>query len=285
MSLVTTRLLTLLTIVSPTLLTAADEDVKPAPPPGPPLVLIDLPPPPAPIPLSDLFKDLPLPPAPAPAVEIPIAPIERQVIRPPQPEGSGLGDDGTYGGFNDLRVGWIGGASAFSLTYDDQSFNTVTETGSYDSGARVSIEWVGSPGLSPGGGWMLGVMGAFQSNTGETDSGGTVDLTLWTLDLQLGYAVPIGRPLQIELLPFIGLGGIEGTITGPGGDEQPGGFVFDYGVRVNAVYTFDGGFQIGLTGGWIGYNGTLEDTRYTNSTSFTITADGFAGGVMIGYRM
>jgi hypothetical protein len=277
------RALLLVAIATPTVLTAADEDVKP--PPRPPLLLVDLPPPPAPIPLDDLFNDLPLPPPPAPALDIPLAPIERQVIRAAPSQETGLGADGTYGGFNDLRVAWVGGASAFTLTYDDQFFNSITETGTYDSGARVSIEWVGSPGLSRGGGWLLGVMGAFQTNTGETDTGGTVELTLWTLDLQLGYAVPIGRSIQVELLPFAGLGGIEGTITGPNGDEQPGGFVFDYGVRVNALYTFDGGFQIGLSGGWIGYNGTLEDSRYTNATSFSITADGFVGGVMLGYRM
>lgn len=268
----------------PTVLPAADEDVKP-PVPKPTLLTIEPPPPPAPIPVAELIDEHALPPPPAPALDIPIAPIERTVVRPPPSQNTGLGGDGTYGGFNDLRIGWVGGASVFSLSYDDQQYNTVTENGSYDSGARVSIEWVGSPGLGRGGGWLLGVMGAFQTNTGETDGGDEVDLTLWTLDLQLGYAIPIGRPIQIELLPFLGLGGIEGTLTGPNGEEQPGGFVFEYGIRVNALYTFDGGFQIGLCGGWIGYNGTLEDSAYTDSTSFSITADGFVGGVLLGYRM
>src|SRR4051812_39659563 len=124
------------------------------------------------------------------------------------------------GGFVDLRLSGGITAGDYDVAVSDNTAPVLlnrSDDGNFDENYRFAIDWVGSLGLRSYGGWIWGIGGSYNSHKGapatyvHNDAGGTIatddlDVMAWAADGFIGYALPIGEHLQLEVLPFIGAG-------------------------------------------------------------------------------
>jgi hypothetical protein len=178
------------------------------------------------------------------------------------------------GGFVDMRLS--GGITSGDYDVDVSAPNSASgfqgsSDGNFDENYRVTVNWVGSLGLRSYGGWIWGIGGTFNSHKAaevlyvdNNDVLGVsdVDLIAWSADGFIGYALPIGEHLQLEVLPFIGIG--RAYLDSPDVDghlSRAADAYTEVGVDVNAVWTFRNGFQVGATGGMMYWESSIRNDQ------------------------
>jgi hypothetical protein len=220
------------------------------------------------------------PPTASPITAVPLPPASTE--RPPeivlprsaparQAAGSQLSD---YGGFDDLRTEWTTGPSRYQL---DAAGTRITSDGRFRPSQRAGISWFGSPGLGTNGGLLLGftVAGWWARSDAAT---APLLLRSYALDLNVGYGLPMGRNVQIEVVPYLGGGIAHGSVNDV---VDLTGYGLDWGLRTDAVYSCDNGLQFGLTAG---YGGNSSGIKSGEGTRYVIRAQGALLGGFIGLR-
>jgi hypothetical protein len=196
-------------------------------------------------------------------------------LPPPHPQHqdaqSGLHD---FGGFDDVRLDGTLVASRYAIHAGGSG---ITASGHDDHAGRASAAWLGSPGLSDDGGFLLGLSCADQwLQTGDATS--SLALRQYAVDVHAGYGLPWGRNLELEMVPYLGVLVAHGSIDRM---TTVRGFGVDWGLRASAVYTWDAGVQCGVTVGYIGYESSV---RASDGTRFGIRASGPCAGGTVGLR-
>ena len=160
------------------------------------------------------------------------------------------------GGFVDLRLGYATLGTAYSTNYDN-----VDTDDDWDTAHRINLDWVGSLGLSRSGGVLWGIGGSWQHDQGQLPNDEDATFQYWIARGHIGYGLPIGNHLQLELLPYVGFGksylDVESDAEGFGGGDGADA-LWEIGVNLNVVYTWDSGFQMGLQGGYYFYETSVE---------------------------
>jgi len=188
-------------------------------------------------------------------------------------------------GFHDLRVGYSFVEKGYEATIDDGVEEEDVDQ-AWDQNHRAFALYVGSFGGTPLGGIAFGAdLVANFRDLDSDDSEAELEYESYGAHLYLGWAMPIGKVFQLELLPFVGAAAAELTRTLPGGistsDNQT---TLEFGAVLNAIVTLSR-FQIG---GQIGY--LIEDSRFNVSNGidereYDFEGGSFLGSVMLGYRI
>jgi hypothetical protein len=176
-------------------------------------------------------------------------------------------------GFVDMRLGFGVGNGDYTL----QNIDVDTETkGEFEDSYRTTLSWIGSLGLQRSGGvvWGLG----FSYDVNDDDEG--AEFQSWALDGYLGYAFAFTEAFQIELVPFIGAGRSYVDFKGDGIDQNSDSYT-EGGANLNALYTFNGGFQLGATLTYLIYD---SDINY-GAVRYNFGANDFVAMVSIGVRL
>jgi len=179
-----------------------------------------------------------------------------------------------YGGFDDLRLEWTTGPARYQL---DSGGARITSDGRFTPSNRASVSWFGSPGLTAHGGLILGFTAAGWWARSDAASAPLL-LRTYALDLNVGYGLPCGRNIELELVPY--LGGII-THVRVNGAVDLSGYGVDWGLRLDALYTCDQGLQFGLTAG---YGGSSSGVKGSDGTRYGLRAQGALLGGLIGLR-
>jgi hypothetical protein len=186
-----------------------------------------------------------------------------------------FGTSDLLGGFVDLRLGY---EAVLDTSGDANTGTAGDESGVFDMGHRVSLLWIGSLGVQKSGGWLWGLGATYTSMDGvanDTD----INLQTWTMQLTTGYAFPVGNHFDLEVLPFIGFG--RSYLDLPGASTYYADKVLELGINANAVWTFNNGFQLGATAGFVDFYTSISDT--TQRWRFRV--DDFMVGGFIGVRL
>jgi hypothetical protein len=178
----------------------------------------------------------------------------------------------------DLQAAGLDYALDVNGTESDQSF---------DTGARLGVSWIGSLGLSRSGGCLWGLGLHWNWNDDELKFGGaspTGQLQVYTIDAYLGYGLPFGENLQLEVLPVVGIGQAYLHLSRPlaTGEQSDHGTVWEVGLLANLTYTFAGGFQVGGTAGY--YRSEANDIGIAPS-NYSFTLNRVVVGGFLGFRL
>jgi hypothetical protein len=189
-----------------------------------------------------------------------------------------------YGNYYELRVGSTvpGKSYHLSRTKDNSEID-----GTFDGRFRLDLAFNGSPnGLSDaGGGLIMGMGFNYDHGTGRYRNKSDLTFNLWAFEFTLGWGYPFTRNLQLEIMPFLGLGMDSLAIDQIGGPNyfDGSGFAFEYGLHGNLVLTSDEGFQIGLTVGLIKSVANATSSMDSLDT-YTVTSSGAMAGLFFGGR-
>lgn len=183
------------------------------------------------------------------------------------------------GGFVDLRLGYATLGTAYSADYGN-----VDTDDNWDTAHRLNLDWVGSLGLSKTGGVLWGLGGTWQHDSGKLPTAENTTFQYWVVRGQLGYGLPIGQRLQLEILPYAGFGKsyLDIDNVGSGADA-----LWEVGVNANILYTWDNGFQAGLQGGFYYYETSVETDRQggVNRRRYRLDSLSPNVGIFIGARL
>jgi hypothetical protein len=185
-----------------------------------------------------------------------------------------------YGNFLDLRVGFQEAHGNYHMEIEPSGTEGDAR---FDKAHRYSLLWQASTGLGAHGGCVWGLGGVYNYNDGDLNRM-PFEFKSWAIDVHLGYALPLSDHVQVEAVPYLGFG--RSYVYTP--DDDHGGYgkaadgYFEYGVDVNATYTFHRGYQIGLTVGVLGYD--LEIAQPSSGRNFKIDSLDVTGGLFLGIR-
>ena len=188
-------------------------------------------------------------------------------------------------GFHDLRLGYGIAEKSYDASVDNGVNNEDFEQ-AWDQNHRAFALYVGSFGGTPVGGLAFGadVVANFRDLDSD-DSNAEIEYESYGAHVYLGWALPIGRSFQLELLPFFGAAAAELKRTLPGGtstrDNQT---TLEFGADLNAIVTLSR-FQLGAQLGYL-----IEDTRFNvnngiDDREYDFSGGTFLGSVMLGYRI
>ena len=188
-------------------------------------------------------------------------------------------------GFHDLRLGSGIAEKSYDASVDNGVNNEDFEQ-AWDQNHRAFALYVGSFGGTPVGGLAFGadVVANFRDLDSD-DSNAEIEYESYGAHVYLGWALPIGRSFQLELLPFFGAAAAELKRTLPGGtstrDNQT---TLEFGADLNAIVTLSR-FQLGAQLGYL-----IEDTRFNvnngiDDREYDFSGGTFLGSVMLGYRI
>ena len=188
-------------------------------------------------------------------------------------------------GFHDLRIGYGLMEKGYDATIEN-GINDEDVDQAWDQNHRGFLLYVGSFGGTPLGGIAFGAdLVVNARDLDNDDSNAEIEYDSYGAHVYLGWAMPIGKVFQLELLPFVGAAAAELTRTLPGGistsDNQT---TLEFGADLNAILTF-GHFQVGAQLGYL-----IEDSRFNVSNGIDDREYDFSGGsllgsVMLGYRI
>ncbi len=188
-------------------------------------------------------------------------------------------------GFHDLRIGYSFIEKGYDATIEN-GVNSEDVDQAWDQNHRAFALYVGSFGGTPVGGLAFGVdlVSNFRDLDSD-DSNAELEYQSYGAHLYLGWALPIGKSFQLELLPFVGAASAELERTLPGGistsDNQT---TLEFGAVLNAIVTL-GRFQIGGQAGYL-----IEDSRFNvnngiDDREYDFSGGSFLGSVMLGFRI
>ena len=188
-------------------------------------------------------------------------------------------------GFHDLRLGYGIAEKSYDASVDNGVNNEDFEQ-AWDQNHRAFALYVGSFGGTPVGGLAFGadVVANFRDLDSD-DSNAEIEYESYGAHVYLGWALPIGRSFQLELLPFFGAAAAELKRTLPGGtstrDNQT---TLEFGADLNAIVTLSR-FPLGAQLGYL-----IEDTRFNvnngiDDREYDFSGGTFLGSVMLGYRI
>jgi hypothetical protein len=198
---------------------------------------------------------------------------------------AGLSAADPSNGFHDIRVGYSLVEKGYDATIDN-GINDEDVDQAWDSNHRAFLMYLGSFGGTPLGGLAFGAdLVANGRDLDNDDSSAELEYQSYGAHVYLGWAMPIGKVFQLELLPFFGAASAELERTLPGGistsDNQT---TLEFGADLNAIATL-GRFQIGAQVGYL-----IEDTRFNlnngvDDREYDFSNGSFLGSVMLGYRI
>lgn len=138
---------------------------------------------------------------------------------------------------------------------------------------------------------FLGGVSLAGQNASDAHAGTELDYQSLSGRVNLGIGVAAGDSVQLELLPFAGVGWSESDYSLPLGSgtsrfiDRDSARFFEYGLNFNAVFTNQHGFQLG---GGIGYTMTDADYLFEDQSTTLDTEIEQAGpiySVFIGTRL
>jgi len=190
--------------------------------------------------------------------EEPSPPPRAPFVEPPPQE---LGD------FRDTRLAVSYGAGGYSTTRHG--------SGSVRDAWSLYLDHSWSSGL-PGLLWSVG-LDADLAKTNLARDGST--LYLLSADLGLGYGIPAGYNLQIELLPYVEL--VSAAVDHPFSNSVAWGAGAGGGAKVTVAYTFDSGLQLSVVGGyslrWVELSGSCSSCATPGYADDVVMQVGRAG--------
>lgn len=198
------------------------------------------------------------------------------------PEPSPLGPDGTYGSFHDVRIRFGRGGGTWNADLEPLFGTATSRTGTVAAHTSLRIDSLHSSGLHPGGGWLWGIGGAFETMSGPL-VGANASLQATSFELVGGWALPVGSHVELELLALddIGFGSMTDDFTGSP-MRTLSGIHLCAGAEANLVITHASGLQLAASMG-LRYAEThlnSDDSTY----SAKVTATGWNAGVSLGER-
>ncbi len=223
------------------------------------------------------------PPVVNPLLRPPAAPTANgpppEIILPhPQPAGGAAAvAPADFGGFDDLRLAWMGGPAWCRIDADGNRRFTASRPA---PGQSASVSWLGSPGLSASGGLLLGFTAA-GAWVAADEGAAALRLRSTSIDLAAGFGLPIDRNLQCEVTPFVGGTRVHGRFSGAAGTVDLSGYGLEWGVRGAAVYTCEDGLQGGITAG---YGGSAAGLDGSDGARYALRSEGLLVGGFIGLR-
>lgn len=188
------------------------------------------------------------------------------------------------GGFVDLRLGYETFNTKYSLDYPG-----VEADENFDITHRITLTWLGSLGLRSYGGVLWGIGGSWYYNNDDELPGGTGEFTYqtWIAQGHLGYGLPIGPNMQLELVPYIGFGRsylrTDDFARVPGHTQNGADATWEVGANAAFIYTFDNGLQLGANGRYFFTESSISDEAGAGRFRFEI--QDFSVGATIGVRL
>jgi hypothetical protein len=176
--------------------------------------------------------------------------------------------------FADLRVGASIVGKRNDLTVDDGTTSQTAKDG-WRRATRVNADWVaGTDLILIGVAYGLGVSVDkrtsdnldYQSTIGRVQAGPYVDFTI----------------LQLELLPFAGVGSARIRQEASGGDHDTATSL-EYGANLNLVAAISH-LAVGATVGYLKTDSTATLDQGGTATDYEIRGGDYTAGVFVGYR-
>jgi hypothetical protein len=203
-------------------------------------------------------------------------------LQPPTRPAELHSDDGDRS-FTDLRLSVTAGIAS-GYTADIRPIvgdGHLAQSGDWRGTFALHADVVRSRGLAPWGG-LVWSMGADFSRSQSDLVGPDSTLLLVSVSGALGYAIPFGRHVQLELLPFASFGGalLDDHLKGAAPDAA-NGWALAVGGRASLAVTLDSGLQLAATGG---YSATWLDLSRESYYRVAIESRGFSAGAIVGKR-
>lgn len=187
------------------------------------------------------------------------------------------------GGFVDLRLGYETFNTKYRLEYPG-----VDAKENFDVTHRLTLTWLGTLGLSSHGGVLWGLGGSWYYNNDDQLPAGTGGFSYqtWLAQAHLGYGLPIGQNMQVEVVPYAGFGRsylrLE-NFPNPSATQNGEDATWEAGVNAAFIYTFDNGFQLGANGRYFLTESSIEEEAGVGR--FRVHIRDFSVGMTLGVRL